>query len=161
MLFRLKSITLSAQNSSCTIQRWRMRFRLFISPHFSGRQIEVYSVCLLVIWIYDPLAVVTLQNSTNWFTAPCKLCFPILLFGAKKSIVRFSPCLSILAFQLPTTLPSCRITGLKIPKLLCALAVCFFSRATQLICSSPLHFTRTKVQIYWLIICTVPTFLAR
>ena len=66
----------------------------------------------------------------------------------KKSIVRFSPCLSILALQLPTTLPSCRITGLKIPKLLCALAVCFFSSATQLICSSPLHFTRTKVQIY-------------
>ena len=84
MLFRLKSITLSAQNSSCTIQRWRMRFRLFISPHFSGRQIEVYSVCLLVIWIYDPLVVVTLQNCTNWFTAPCKFCFPILLFSAKK-----------------------------------------------------------------------------
>ena len=123
-------------------------------PAPPGRQIDVYSVCLLVIkslsylsYQKNPDSSLHLQNSINRFIASCRLCCLTLLFSAKSSVIRFAACLSILAFQLPTTLPSCRITGLKIPKLLCALAVCFFSRATQLICSSSLLFTRAKVQI--------------
>ena len=49
LLFHWKSITFAVQNSSYAIQWWGTRLWVSISPHPPGRQIDVYSVCLLVI----------------------------------------------------------------------------------------------------------------